>query len=142
MARELAHQLGTPLSSLAGWLEVLSLPRGERPGGLRDGEIAGSIGEDLERLERISHRFELIGREPELESLSVRQVVSDLEQYLAARIPTLSRKGVELVVEEPLVQQVVQVQQFLSLAFYQPCYRNARPARNDLRDLLLGYLLM
>ena len=99
MARELAHQLGTPLSSLAGWLEVLSLPVGERPGGLRDGEIAGSIGEDLERLERISHRFELIGREPVLESLSVRQVVSDLEQYLAARIPRLSRKGVELVVD-------------------------------------------
>ena len=101
MARELAHQLGTPLSSLAGWLEVLSLPVGERPGGLRDGEIAGSIGEDLERLERISHRFELIGREPELESLSVRQVVSDLEQYLAVRIPRLSRKGVELVVDIP-----------------------------------------
>ena len=84
MARELAHQLGTPLSSLAGWLEVLSLPVDERPGGLRDREIAGSIGEDLQRLEGISHRFELIGTEPELESLSVRQVVSDLEQYLAS----------------------------------------------------------
>ena len=101
MARELAHQLGTPLSSLAGWLEVLSLPVDERPGGLRDGEIAGSIGEDLERLEGISHRFELIGTEPELGSLSVRQVVSDLEQYLAARIPKLSRQSVELVVDIP-----------------------------------------
>ncbi len=101
MARELAHQLGTPLSSLAGWVEVLSLSPGERPGGLRDGEIAGSIGEDLERLEGISHRFELIGTEPELGSLSVRQVVSDLEQYLAARIPKLSRQSVELVVDIP-----------------------------------------
>ena len=101
MARELAHQLGTPLSSLAGWLEVLSLPVDERPGGLRDREIAGSIAEDLQRLEGISHRFELIGTEPELESLSVRQVVSDLEQYLAARIPKLSRKSVELVVDIP-----------------------------------------
>jgi signal transduction histidine kinase len=44
------------------------------PAGSHDTEIAGSIGEDLERLERISHRFELIGTEPELESLSVRQV--------------------------------------------------------------------
>ena len=101
MARELAHQLGTPLSSLAGWLEVLSLPVDERPGGLRDREIAGAIGEDLQRLEGISHRFELIGTEPELESLSVRQVVSDLEQYLASRIPKLSRKSVELVVDIP-----------------------------------------
>jgi signal transduction histidine kinase len=101
MARELAHQLGTPLSSLAGWLEVLRLPEGDRPGDLDDLDIANSIGEDLERLERISHRFELIGREPELEALSVRQVVEDLEAYLQARIPRLARKGVELIVDIP-----------------------------------------
>jgi signal transduction histidine kinase len=101
MARELAHQLGTPLSSLQGWLEVLRLPRGERPGDLDDTEIAGSIEEDLERLERISHRFELIGTDPELESLSVRQVVTDLEHYLAARIPRLAKTGIDLVVDIP-----------------------------------------
>ncbi|MEX2467910.1 MAG: HAMP domain-containing sensor histidine kinase [Gemmatimonadota bacterium] len=101
MARELAHQLGTPLSSLQGWLEVLRLEPGERPGALGDLEVAGAIGEDVERLERISHRFELIGREPELQSLSVRKVVEDLEQYLAVRIPRLSRKGVELLVDVP-----------------------------------------
>ncbi|MBM4182827.1 MAG: HAMP domain-containing histidine kinase [Gemmatimonadetes bacterium] len=101
MARELAHQLGTPLSSLQGWLEVLRLPRGERPGDLDDNEIAGSIEEDLERLERISHRFELIGTEPELESLSVRQVVTDLEHYLAARIPRLAKTSIDLVVDVP-----------------------------------------
>jgi signal transduction histidine kinase len=101
MARELAHQLGTPLSSLQGWLEVLRLPRGERPGDLEDTEIAGSIEEDLERLERISHRFELIGTDPELESLSVRQVVTDLEHYLVARIPRLAKTGIDLVVDVP-----------------------------------------
>ncbi len=101
MARELAHQLGTPLSSLQGWLEVLRLAPGERPGDLADLEVADAIGEDVERLERISHRFELIGREPELESLSVRKVVEDLEQYLAVRIPRLSRKGVDLLVDVP-----------------------------------------
>lgn len=101
MARELAHQLGTPLSSLQGWLEVLRLAPDERPGDLADLEVADAIGEDVERLERISHRFELIGREPELESLSVRKVVEDLEQYLAIRIPRLSRKGVDLLVDVP-----------------------------------------
>lgn len=101
MARELAHQLGTPLSSLAGWLELLRLPHKDRPGDLDELDIANSIGEDLERLERISRRFELIGTEPELESLSVRQVVVDLEEYLAARIPRLARKGVELLVDIP-----------------------------------------
>jgi len=101
MARELAHQLGTPLSSLQGWIEVLRLPTGARPGDIADVEVADAIEEDAERLERISHRFELIGREPELQSLSVRQVVGDLEQYLAVRIPRLSRKGVELLVDIP-----------------------------------------
>lgn len=100
MARELAHQLGTPLSSLQGWLEVLKLPRRERPGSLEDADVAHAIEEDLERLERISHRFELIGREPELESLQLQKIVRDLERYLAARLPRLGR-GVELIVDVP-----------------------------------------
>ncbi len=100
MARELAHQLGTPLSSLQGWLEVLKLPDAERPGSLGESEVADAIGEDLERLERVSHRFELIGREPELEPLSLRSVVRDLERYMLARLPRLGR-GVELVVDIP-----------------------------------------
>jgi len=100
MARELAHQLGTPLSSLQGWLEVLKLPHRDRPGSLADADVAEAIEEDLDRLERISHRFELIGREPELESLSLRKVVRDLERYLAARLPRLGR-GVELIVDVP-----------------------------------------
>ncbi len=100
MARELAHQLGTPLSSLQGWLELLKLPRGERPASLADADVARAIEEDLERLERISHRFELIGREPELESLPLQKIVRDLERYLAARLPRLGQ-GVELVVDVP-----------------------------------------
>jgi signal transduction histidine kinase len=100
MARELAHQLGTPISSLQGWLEVLRLPRDERPGDVADAEIAEAVGEDLVRLERISHRFELIGREPELEELSVERVVRDLERYLQARLPRLG-SGVQLSVDVP-----------------------------------------
>jgi signal transduction histidine kinase len=100
MARELAHQLGTPISSLQGWLEVLRLAPDERPGGVREGEIAAALEEDLVRLERISHRFELIGREPELEHLSLRAVVGELERYLQARLPRFG-PGVQLVVDIP-----------------------------------------
>lgn len=100
MARELAHQLGTPISSLQGWLEVMRLAPGDRPGELREGEIAEALQEDLHRLERVSHRFELIGREPELQELSVRTVVGDLERYLQARLPRLG-EGVKLRVEVP-----------------------------------------
>ena len=100
MARELAHQLGTPISSLQGWLELLHLPVQERPGSLETGAVAGGIEEDLVRLERISHRFELIGRDPELEPLDIREVVKDLESYLRARLPKLTT-GIVIVVDVP-----------------------------------------
>jgi len=89
MARELAHQLGTPISSLQGWLEVLRLSPEERPPGLDDAEVARSIEEDLERLGRISHRFELIGRDADLTPLDLQEVVRSLEAYMNARLPRL-----------------------------------------------------
>jgi signal transduction histidine kinase len=100
MARELAHQLGTPISSLQGWLELLRLPLEERPGALDVDTVAGGIDEDLVRLERISHRFELIGRDPELEPLDIREIVRELEHYLQARLPRLTT-GVLIVVDVP-----------------------------------------
>ena len=100
MARELAHQLGTPISSLQGWLELLRLPIEERPSAVEADAVAEGIEEDLVRLERISYRFELIGRDPTLESLDIREVVRDLETYLQARIPRLST-GVLLIVDVP-----------------------------------------
>jgi signal transduction histidine kinase len=98
MARELAHQLGTPLSSLQGWLEILRLPARERPGGMGSGEIAKEITADLERLERITHRFELIGREPELSEVSLEEILGALRSYLDVRLPRLAA-GVELELE-------------------------------------------
>ena len=98
MARELAHQLGTPISSLQGWLELLRLGPERRPGGLGEDEIAREIAEDLERLERVSRRFELIGRDTELEALALTEVIRSLEGYLRSRIPRLGA-GVRLDVE-------------------------------------------
>lgn len=97
MARELAHQLGTPISSLQGWLEVLRLPPRERPGELGDREIAHEISQDVERLERVSRRFELIGRDTELEPLEVAEVVRAVEGYLKNRLPRVGR-GIRLKV--------------------------------------------
>jgi signal transduction histidine kinase len=98
MARELAHQLGTPISSLQGWLELLRLPAGERPEEMDQGEIAEEIGADLTRLERISHRFELIGTETELAEVELQGILQALKGYLEARIPRLSA-GVTLEVD-------------------------------------------
>jgi signal transduction histidine kinase len=100
MARELAHQLGTPISSLSGWLELLRLPPGERPRDMGQAEIATEIGADLGRLEKISHRFELIGMDPKLEEVSLQGILEGLERYLKVRIPRLAA-GVTLEMELP-----------------------------------------
>ena len=100
MARELAHQLGTPISSLQGWAEVLGLNADERPGKMRGREVATAIAEDLVRLERVSRRFELIGRAPKLQAVSLKSVVAELRAYLEARLPRLG-SGVALHVDVP-----------------------------------------
>ena len=106
MARELAHQMGTPLSSLSGWVEVLSLPEEERHQLAPGQRLAEAIGADVERLERVARRFELIGRAPTLQQVSIAQIIQDLEGYLRPRLPRLSA-GVDLRVrvhpELPLI---------------------------------------
>ena len=90
MARELAHQMGTPLSSLAGWVEILDLPAEERDGLIDPDRIAREIAADVERLQRVSRRFELIGQLPALEAVDPTDVLAELERYLKPRVPRLA----------------------------------------------------
>ncbi|BAH38586.1 MAG TPA: sensor histidine kinase [Gemmatimonas aurantiaca] len=87
MAREAAHQLGTPLSALAGWIELL----GETVSGGTATRAVDAMGQDLQRLERVSHRFERIGRPPRDEKVDCNALVDRLASYFAARAPTLAR---------------------------------------------------
>lgn len=86
MARESAHQLGTPLSSLAGWIELLE-ERAEDPS---THAAAVHMRADLERLDRVAHRFERIGREPKCEPVDVTRLVDRVAAYFRARVPTLA----------------------------------------------------
>jgi len=86
MARESAHQLGTPLSSLAGWIELLE----ERADDPSTQAAAGHMRADLERLDRVAHRFERIGREPKCEPVDVTILVDRVAAYFRARVPTLA----------------------------------------------------
>ena len=85
MAREAAHQLGTPLSSLAGWLEVLADSRSEKT--LQT--ALAQMQNDLVRLERVAHRFERIGRPPHREPVDVRSIVERVADYFRLRVPSL-----------------------------------------------------
>jgi signal transduction histidine kinase len=86
MARESAHQLGTPLSSLAGWIELLE-EQIEEPS---TAAAAGHMRADLERLDRVAHRFERIGRDPKCEPVDVTILIDRVASYFRARVPTLA----------------------------------------------------
>ena len=87
MARESAHQLGTPLSSLSGWIELLARPAATRSTMQRG---RSHMDADLERLKRVANRFERIGRPPRREKVDIGELVDASRRYFRARVPTLA----------------------------------------------------
>lgn len=79
MAKETAHQLGTPLSSLMAWVEYLKLQ------GVDENTIS-ELSKDILRLETITERFSKIGSLPKLENENIVEVVSQTIDYLKVRI--------------------------------------------------------
>lgn len=79
MAKETAHQLGTPLSSLMAWMHLL-----ESQG--TDKSTIDEINKDIHRLEMITDRFSKIGSAPELQETSVMEVMNQAVAYLRPRI--------------------------------------------------------
>src|SRR6266516_3913418 len=85
MARESAHQLGTPLMSLTGWIAYLR----ENPG-TPVGELADHLEADAERLERVAKRFERIGRPARREPVGLGALAERVVSYFRPRMPTLA----------------------------------------------------
>ncbi|HKY97555.1 MAG TPA: HAMP domain-containing sensor histidine kinase [Gemmatimonadaceae bacterium] len=88
MARESAHQLGTPISSMSGWIELL---RDAEPDPMTESAVAHMEG-DLERLKRVANRFERIGRPPRKEKVDLGDLVERVAKYFRARVPTLAQR--------------------------------------------------
>ncbi len=91
MAKETAHQLGTPISSLMGWVELI---REFARGGSETAELARMTDEmqrDLERLEKVSLRFSQIGSTPRTKRQDVVVVLRDAIDYLRWRLEGLGR---------------------------------------------------
>lgn len=79
MSKETAHQLGTPISSLLAWSELLKEQN-------VDPTIMCEIDKDVNRLETIAQRFSKIGSEPELEDENIATVIEEFVEYLQSRI--------------------------------------------------------
>jgi len=84
MARESAHQLGTPLMSLTGWIAYL------REQGVAGADLVRHLEADTERLERVAKRFERTGRPARREPVGIGSVAERVVEYFRPRLPTLA----------------------------------------------------
>ena len=98
LARETAHQLGTPISSLLGWIELLHdrVKEGTSPDlTLPRSDVAMMLGEmenDAARLHKVAARFSHIGSIPNLALMDITPVVAEAVHYLRRRLPHLGRR--------------------------------------------------
>lgn len=90
MAKETAHQLGTPISSLMAWSQYLE-------GKTFDSNYVTEVNKDLKRLETVAHRFSKIGSKPELKPEPVCATVQNVVNYLQTR----SSRKVKFVMNFP-----------------------------------------
>ncbi|MBQ2572623.1 MAG: HAMP domain-containing histidine kinase [Bacteroidales bacterium] len=81
MSKETAHQLGTPISSLMAWLEIMRDEHGET-------EMFREVEKDVKRLEKIAARFSKIGSKPKLQDNELIGCIRTTMSYLKTRIPS------------------------------------------------------
>lgn len=96
LARETAHQLGTPITAITGWADLL------KSGDIDPVMASEEIVNDTQRLKSIADRFSKIGSEPELSDVPIADTLSLSVAYLKLRIP----KRVSLSVDVSSVQGV------------------------------------
>lgn len=79
LSKETAHQLGTPISSLMAWMELL-------PDMGVDPDTMAELNKDVQRLSSIASRFSKIGSRPQMESTDLRDIINSASDYMATRI--------------------------------------------------------
>ena len=90
LSRETAHQLGTPVSALLGWLDYIKNDNSNIE------KILPEMESDIERLQQVNRRFSKMGSKPEMEFFDLSKRIESVLSYLNRRIPTLGKK-VDLV---------------------------------------------
>ena len=97
MARETAHQLGTPVSSLMGWVERLK----DHPE--ESSQLASEMDTDVLRLQEINERFSRMGSVPKMEKVEVKTVLEDLKSYFQRRLPSSAENVILRVKSEDAI---------------------------------------
>ncbi|HHP7237367.1 sensor histidine kinase [Longibacter sp.] len=104
MAREAAHQLGTPISSLMGWTEILRMPDLDEAQRM---DAVEEIDKDVQRLNRVAARFSDIGSMPKLEERDLGPIVEQTADYVRRRAPRRGRRvTIDVDMPDPVVARV------------------------------------
>jgi signal transduction histidine kinase len=109
MAKETAHQLGTPLSSLQGWVEILKETKGSE-------SIAEEMEKDVDRLKLVSDRFGKIGSTPQLEEKNIIDQVNSMVTYIKRRatdrvnftVESAGETDIPVLINGPLFDWVIE----------------------------------
>jgi signal transduction histidine kinase len=109
MAKETAHQLGTPVSSLEGWVEMLKEKKSEE-------QIVQELAKDVARLRLVSDRFGKIGSTPQLETTDIVRQIRSMVEYIRKRAPervsfsivTHEQEEIMAMVSPPLFDWVIE----------------------------------
>ncbi len=100
LAKETAHQLGTPISSLLAWAELLH-ERSRETGDATLAELSESMQNDLERLQKTTARFGMIGTQPPLGEVNTAEIFEEVRAYFEKRLPHISRRvEIQLMLHE------------------------------------------
>ncbi|MCH8125106.1 sensor histidine kinase [candidate division KSB1 bacterium] len=89
MAKETAHQLGTPLSSLMGWIEIIRERSYNRPKTIK---VIEEMELDADRLRKVAERFSQIGSQSDLKPHDVNKILTTVSTYMCRRIPQMNKK--------------------------------------------------
>ena len=128
MAKETAHQLGTPLSSIAAWIEILK----DKLTGEEEQTILGDMDKDLSRLDLVADRFSKIGSPPKLTKQDIKPLVNKVTDYISKR----ASAKVSISMEDTTDQELM-VEMNLSLMDWvlENLLKNALDAIEDKGDI-------
>jgi signal transduction histidine kinase len=128
LAKETAHQLGTPLSSLTAWVEILRNEPTINP------EIVIELSKDIQRLETITTRFSNIGSMPILKEEDLEELITSFINYLKIRIST----KVHIEIKSALIaNQAANVNKYLFEWVIENICKNAVDAMGGTGDMLI-----
>ncbi len=115
MAKETAHQLGTPITSLMGWIEVMKMNYPKE-------QAFVEMNKDIDRLKLVSERFSKIGSIPELKEDNIIIIVKSVVDYMTRRAP----KKIEISLKNELSEvYLVDVNKHLIIWVFENLIRNA-----------------